>query len=388
MSSTLSATSAGTLSVRFERADRVVDLERRWHALESLTDCSWFQRWPWITTALAAPGETPWLFSVDEGDMPVALGLLWPMTERRHRVLQVRQLRLNETGPDPQAAVPGEYQTLLARRGREVDAWAALLRALQAPGAPVWDELVVTNAPESLELTVRNLHPRVHRRAESGSGFVDLARLRSAGVTTLDGYLATLGKSTRAQIQRSMRLYAQRGPVRLERAATPADAARGFDELTARHTDKWRARGRPGFNDFPVLRDFHHRLIATECATGGVELLRLWAGDTPFAWLYNLIDGQRVLFNAGGFEPEADKHLKPGLVAHALAIASHLQAGRDAYDFLAGDDRYKTNLGQAGPRFVSFAVQRDTPALRLESALRTVKHRLFPTQAGKPTHED
>ena len=52
-------------------------------------------------------------------------------------------------------------------------------------GAPAWDELVVTNARDALEATVRDLHPRVHRRAESGSGFVDLARLRAAGATRL-----------------------------------------------------------------------------------------------------------------------------------------------------------------------------------------------------------
>ena len=47
-----------------------------------------------------------------------------------------------------------------------------------------------------------------------------VARLRAAGVDTLEGYVATLGKSTRAQLQRSLRLYAQRGPLRLERATT------------------------------------------------------------------------------------------------------------------------------------------------------------------------
>lgn len=388
MASTTAARPTSALSVRFERADAVTDLAQRWRALAAQADRPFFLSWPWIATALATPGPVPWLVAIDDGDTPVALGLLWPMTEVRHRVLRVRQLRLNETGPTPQAAVPGEYQTLLARRGHEAEAWRALLRALHAPGAPAWDELVVTNALEALETTVRALHPRVHRRAESGSGFVDLTRLRAAGATTLDAYLATLGKNTRAQIQRSLRLYGQRGPVRLERAATAADAAWAFDELAARHTEKWRARGRPGLADFPVLSDFHHRLIATECATGGVELLRLWAGDTPFAWLYNLIDEGRVLFNAGGFVAETDKHLKPGLVAHALAIVAHLQAGRDTYDFLAGDDRYKTNLGQAGPRFVSFAVQRATPGLRLESALRAVKHRWFTPQPPRSAHDD
>lgn len=379
---------SGPRLARIDPIGAVPDLARRWQDLHERSGAGGFLSWPWICTALDTAGARPWLFRMTIGDEWAALALLWPMTERRHGWLRVRQLRLNETGPGPQAAVPGEYQNLLCLPGREHEAWRALLQALNAPGAPDWDELIVTNALEPLEHTVRRLHAHVHRRAESGSGFVDLSALRAAGVTTLEGYLATLGKSTRAQIQRSMRLYAQRGPLRLERVTRAADAAQAFNELTERHTAKWRARGKPGFDDFPVLRDFHHRLIAREVERGGVEVLRLWAGDTPFAWLYNLIDGPRVLFNAGGFAAETDKHLKPGLVAHALAIASHLQAGRDLYDFLAGDDRYKTNLGEPGPRFVSFAVQRATPGLRLEGALRRLKHRLLPAPRSPSKSDD
>ena len=145
-----------------------------------------------------------------------------------------------------------------------------------------------------------------------------------------------------------------------------------------RHEAKWRERGQNGVLSDTHLYDFHTAFIERGFHFGAVELLKFSAGDAPFAWLYNFIDNKRVLYYMGGFEPAPDNRHKPGLLAHALAIAAHLKDGMDAYDFMVGGDRYKYNLGTRGPDMASFAIQRRTPALMLENAARHFKNRFAP----------
>jgi CelD/BcsL family acetyltransferase involved in cellulose biosynthesis len=106
---------------------------------------------------------------------------------------------------------------------------------------------------------------------------------------------------------------------------------------------------------------------------GAVELVRASAGGEPIGYLYNLLHRDRVLYYFSGFRYEADNRLKPGLVTHALCIERHLAGGMQAYDFMAGGERYKSNLGQPGPRLVSVVVERPRLALRLADGLRRLK---------------
>jgi len=64
------------------------------------------------------------------------------------------------------------------------------------------------------------------------------------------------------------------------------------------------------------------------------------------------------------------------LVTHTLAIEHHLKAEMDVYDFMGGDNRYKSNLGQKGPDVVAYALQRKTFPMMLEGAARGLKARL------------
>lgn len=365
------------LSASIETAS--LSLEADWRALEARADRSFFLSWPFVKTALETPGCPLLSVRILHGDEIVGLCLLWPVVEVRHAVLRVRQLRLNEYGASTRDCVPSEFAAPLAAAGEEGAVWTALMSALLKRDD--WDELVVTNLLETDEARLSTLGLHLHRRAQAGSGRADLDALRARGVRDLDGYLALLSKSTRGAIARSIRLYAERGNIRLERAATAAEAQDWFGEIVKLQTAKWKSRGADGVGDRAYLETFSRRLIENGFAAGAVELLRVSAGEAAFAWIFNYVDRGKVLFNIGGFLREEDNRLKPGLVAHAFAIVDHLKAGMSVYDFLAGDDRYKTNLGQAGPNFVSIAAQRPRLMLRAEKALRAVKHKFQPPAA-------
>jgi len=346
-------------------------LAQRWDTLERRIGGSFFLSWTWIGTWIAGLEKAPLLLSVTDADGgDVALGLLVETTERRYG-LGVRQMRLHDTGITAQDAVTVEYNSLLCDPGMEAAAWHAALRSLHARGG--WDELIVSGATGRTTDILASLGLSVHHRAETSSAYVDLTHLRARGVTDADGYVATLGKNTRSQIRRAMRLYAERGLLTLD---VMTDVEGFFDELGTHHEAKWQAVGGAGATANAHYMAFHRRMIADALPKGEVELLRASAGGEGFGWLYNFVHRGQVLFYLSGFRTEEDNRLKPGLVTHALAVERHLRAGADAYDFMGGTNRYKTSLGQPGPDMMAVALQRRVPVLMLETAARRVKARL------------
>jgi len=352
----------------------VADLDAlavRWRELEQRVRGGFFLSWTWIGAWAAGLERPPLLLAVtDSQGRDMALGLFVETVERR-RKLKVRQMRLHETGETARDAITIEYNSLLCESGMEAAAWHAALHALREKGG--WDEIVVGGATDGTVRVLKGLDLGMHRRAETSSAHVDLAGLRANGLRDADGYIATLGKNTRQQMRRSMRLYAERGPLRIEACE---DVEAFFAELGEHHEAKWRAVGASGATVNAEYMAFHRRMIADALPKGEVELLRASAGGEGFGWLYNFVSGGQVLFYLSGFRAEDDNRLKPGLVTHALAIERHLQGDATVYDFMGGTNRYKTSLGQPGPDILAVSLQRRVPVLMFEDFAQRVKARL------------
>ena len=125
--------------------------------------------------------------------------------------------------------------------------------------------------------------------------------------------------------------------------------------------------------DNPSFVEFHRRLIELAFPTGGIQYLRLTAGETVLAYLYNFVSDGHVQFYLSGIDYGIDPSTKPGMLAHWLAIEHNLAAGRRIYDFLAGDARYKRSLSTGGDRTLWLVLQRPRWRLQLESFGRRVK---------------
>jgi CelD/BcsL family acetyltransferase involved in cellulose biosynthesis len=70
-------------------------------------------------------------------------------------------------------------------------------------------------------------------------------------------------------------------------------------------------------------------------------------------------------------------------VSHYLCIERHLRECARVYDFMAGDYRYKNSLGTPGTEIFHLVLQRATPMLVTERALRRLKSALLaPRQVG------
>lgn len=345
---------------------RVVD---HWKRLAASAECSAFVGAEWVDAWVRAFGDRlrPEVLLFRSAGAVVACCLLVSRVQRRGP-FSVRRTHLNTAGEDEQDEVAVEFNDLLCETGWERPVAFALRERLD--GRP-WDELVLDGWMESpsLEALLESCAGLSVRQEARPSVFVDLRELRRQGKT----HLSTLSSSTRRQVRRSRELYEQRGPLRLEVAADIGQALEMLEELAELHQGHWTARGRPGAFGSLRFKAFHKSLVESLFPRGGVQVLRVLAGFEPLGILYNIVKDGKVCFYQSGLRYEADNRLKPGLLAHCLAIEHNLARGLDEYDFLAGSARYKRSLANRERRLRWVVITRPSAKMRLIEGLRSLR---------------
>lgn len=354
----------GPLSATFGPCPEPESLCRRWRSLEVRADGSAFLSWEWAEARIACFGRPDWLGAVHEGDRLVGLCLLGWRPGRPLDLLRRPSLHLNETGDPACDGVMVEYNGVLAERGYEAEALAAILSALCDQAQPRWREILLSGVDPAVAEACARLGLGCREISRSPAPF----HAFGPG-DPLDG----LSRNTRQQISRCLRLYGERGPLVLERAETAAQAWEWLDGLEALHTPYWQSKGRSGAFANPHFAAFHRRLAETGTASGLVDLLRVRAGEGVVGYLYNFRHGATAYSYQSGFAYEEDPRMKPGLACHLLAMRRYHQAGLAAYRLLAGDSRYKGSLSNGRDELVWLAVHRNGPAHRLEALLRALR---------------
>ncbi len=365
---------SAAIDFSLEQPDLAV-LRAMWTDLEQRADITLYLSWAWIGTWIEQAGlpDTVLIGRVD-GEV-VCLGLLRRAVQRRHGFVRSRTLCLHETGDIEKDAIVIEYNGFLTdKRFGFVEAEAIdYLRRNQAKTGR-FDELQFGGLPEDRYEAVRASGLKTYVSAQKSSAFVDLRSLRDSG----GDYLASLGSNTRYQIRRALKIYEGRGPLSLQPARSVEEALRFFDQMGDLHERAWQEKDVGGAWRFPFLVAFHKRLIETCFDTGGVEIARVSCGDTPIGYIHCLKHGGWIGSYLSGFAYEQDNKVKPGLVSFYLYIEHKIRTGGDLFDFLAGDHRYKMNMGQPGANLYWFSVQERRPQLLAESALRWVKRKAAP----------
>lgn len=311
-------------------------------------------------------------FRRDPGGEVAGLCLLVFRTQRLGP-FPIHRVYLNTAGEPEADDACVEYNALLCRAGWEDAVAAALAAYLEREK---WDEFVASgmSAGPALDALLRSALGGLNViRSDVPSHFVDLRRFAASS----EGYVGTLSRNTREQTRRSRRGLEARGPLAIQEVSDLQQASHALTELAALHTASWNARGKPGVFASAAFREFHERLIHKTFLQGRIQLLRMSAGEEKLAVLYNFVYDRKAWFYQSGLRIEADKRLKPGLVAHALAIEHCCRTGLQEYDFLAGDDQYKKSLAN-GSRVLSWLVfRKGGPKLAAVDLLRAAKRVLM-----------
>lgn len=347
-------------------------LARRWSDIERRESPSFFLTWRWIGTWLKESALEPRVLVGRDAGTEIALALVQPSPPRRLGPLLVKRASLNEAGQAPLDSPTIEYNGVLG--GGPGGGVGALLRWWSERGRDPEreDELRLTNVLASYLEAACAAGLRVRLRAIAPCYGVTLPGLRSAG-----DWIERLRPNARAQVRRTLRLFATMGPLRCDLALSPEMAHAWLDALEGLHQASWGRRGKPGAFAEPFFRRFLHALLDAAWPHGEIEVLRFAAGAHVLGYSCNFLHRGVVHNYVTGFARFDDNRLKPGLAGHYLTIERHLGTGARLYDLMAGGGAYKERIAQPHTTLVSFDLQRPSLPLRAEAWARGVRARLL-----------
>lgn len=300
----------------------------------------------------------------------------------RHRgLLGVQRLGFNELVDESLDEVTIEYNRF---RGPQNIPFASSLDWLltEIDKRQDWQEIlfsrIAANELQAIQSAAQSRHWGWYLE-EARPGFkVDFDKIRNdhAG-----DFIASLSQNSREQLRRARRFCEkQYGPLKLELATSEEQALEFLGALAVLHRRRWSSqahqRGK-GFEN-PAFAAFHKELVKRGTKSRKVEMIRVSAGSTVLAYLYNFRATQEIHFYMSGVNYDLDSKSRAGIIAHDLAIEFYLQDPTlDTYDFLAGANRYKDSLSNEKYEMFSIVLQRPNLWLAGERVLRKLKRKYF-----------
>lgn len=363
--------SADMIEVSIIGMHEIPQLASQWTQLELHVKPTYFLSWGWVGTWLKLLPDTimPKVLMAKYKGETVGLAILIQNTlSRKGLIAPSKALVVHETGDLDYDLLVIEYNDFLIRQEYQTEVTTACLEYLkkQFDG---WDEILLSAVDSSSSLTNSELvkHCGLNLKViqNQPSWYVDLQELRGKG----KAYLDSLSSNTRYQIRRAVRECEKHGDLEFSTARSSEEALDFLSRLSKWHDKYWSGKGLNGCFSNPFLLRFHQSLIRDRFDHGEIQLVRIRFGDIELGYLYNLIKDNCVYFYQSGFNYEAGKKLKPGLIAHYKAIEFNFEQGMSVYNFLASDDRYKRSLSTNKHQLLWVSLQKNELKFRLENAL-------------------
>jgi CelD/BcsL family acetyltransferase involved in cellulose biosynthesis len=230
-----------------------------------------------------------------------------------------------------------DYLDLIAVAGREEAAWAALLEARAAAGT-VWD----LHAVPAASPTVTSLPTLAASVGLETKVAVEERCPVLALPASWEAYLASLPGKHRHELTRKIRRLEREVPGTAPVcAATPETIAARLDEFLALHRSS--RAGKARFMD-ARMETFFRRAVTLLAERGMARLWFLDATSGPMAAFITLEWNGTVGLYKSGFHPERAQ-LAPGLVLLAHLVRDAIERGKQRFDFLRGEERYKYEFG-------------------------------------------
>jgi len=234
-----------------------------------------------------------------------------------------------------------DYLDMIVATGREPEVYAAFLDWLSNDEAPPWDVLDLCNLPGSSQ---------IHRLLPN------LARERGYTATTLEedicpiidlpdsweAYLALLSKKQRHEVRRKLRRAQEAGDVNWTIVDHTHDLAAEMDDFIELHR-----LSQPDKNQFmePQMQAFFHAAARAMLDAGWLQLSFLELNGEKAATMLCFDYSDSILVYNSGYDPQRYRAISPGIVLLAYCIRYATELGRAKFDFLQGDEVYKTRFG-------------------------------------------
>ncbi|MDX1978661.1 MAG: GNAT family N-acetyltransferase [Bryobacteraceae bacterium] len=159
---------------------------------------------------------------------------------------------------------------------------------------------------------------------------------------TFDQYLETLGSSTRYHVRRRMRDVEKRGAA-VNILTDPREVATALPDLVRLHLARWRSENLPGTLGRPGFSAFLRHVCLNPGPAASARLYMLTQDGAPAAALLAFHFGHSALYYQAGWDPHsALAALSPAVVLMGHSIREAIKDGKRFYEFLRGDEAYKS----------------------------------------------
>jgi len=260
--------------------------------------------------------------------------------------------------------VCSEYLNCIFVKGRELECWGVLLDYLYAQSECQWDVLhlcsMVKESPDAVLLKEVCLGKKlvVSEHAKKTSYFIPLQR-------SYEDYLGSLSRKTRWKFKNYEKKMSDDYSLEITRALPADDITVRFRKFVALHQKRW--AGKNGTGSFHAGRDrfnaFHEEIVTLFSARNWLDLPFLTADGKEIGGQYNYIYNNRVFCYSVGFDPVAAQY-QVGTVLQLKLIERYICENRVEFDFLAGEEEYKTYWTKLKKSSVDIAIWRSTGVFR------------------------
>jgi CelD/BcsL family acetyltransferase involved in cellulose biosynthesis len=289
--------------------------------------------------------------------------------------------RLNAVSSAGREIVSGDYLGFPALPEYRAGALHAIFNALWERRED-WDLLIVGEVEEGSDLdqaaeSFANSHNLPFRCQEPRiCPFISLP-------ATFDEYLAGLSSNMRYKVRRDERDILGKLGGRVEVLTQPAEVRAGLQTLVRLHVAHWNRLNEPGTLNRPGIVNFLEEMSSD----AGARLYLLHGPKHAEAALISFVFGDTMMYYQMGWDPDSIfVPCRPGYYLLSCSIRDAIQSKLRYFDFLRGDETYKTRFTQTFRKTHTVLAGRTLKAQAYLSASRlkdSVKRILPAAEAGQ-----
>jgi CelD/BcsL family acetyltransferase involved in cellulose biosynthesis len=276
--------------------------------------------------------------------------------------------------------VCSEYLTVLAVAGTEDDVASRLADWLANDAAAYWDVLDF----DGIDPHDRPLELLVGKLAELGHPTLSRHRGRIWRVplaATWDEFVGRLSKGRRAKVRAFERRLANDSSIVLRNADDLATLHEGLDIFRRLHLARRASLGDDGCWSLAGFDRFLEEAAVQFQQLGQLRLQWIEVAGEPAAIEFDLLGDDTLFYYQTGMNP-ALAEMSPGWLLQVASIKRAIDEGLSYFDFLRGDEAYKTSWGAEPRQLVQYRVAAKRPLafarFQLWRSAMSFKNRLIP----------
>ena len=199
-------------------------------------------------------------------------------------------------------------------------------------------------------------------------------------------YLESLSKNRRKRLRRLKRNYLDSGRAEYRVLQKESEFDEYFQSLELLHNQRRHHVGETGAFECPRFYEFHRHAMQDLLAKDRLHCSLLYLDGKPVAAEYLLKQNNTLFAYQSGLDPAALEH-SAGTLSLLATFHWAIQSGVRNFDFMRGDEQYKTNWSAAGRAAVRIRVRQRNLMGHVQHLIDQLKQQIRQFRQPAPTSD-